>query len=62
MDSMAVSLRPQLDWDDFLWLDQPTPTHPDVVKEAPVPTVLTVGQKGALVSDKGGSVYVHKAN
>ena len=53
MDNMAVSHRPELDWDDFLWLDQPTPTCPGVVNGALVATVLTVAQKGAPISDRG---------
>ena len=40
-----------LDWDDFLWLDQPAPTCHGVVNGALVATVLTVAQKGAPISD-----------
>ena len=51
MDAVAVSQHVMLSWDDFLWLDQPTPTLPDVVKRPLVAPVLTAAPQGGLISD-----------
>ena len=52
MDAMAVSQRLELSWDDFAWIDQPTPTLSDVVKEPSANPVLTMVSEGRLISDR----------
>ena len=54
MDAMAVSLCVDLTWDDFLWLNQPTPTPPDVVKGPLVAPILTAAPQGGFNSDSCG--------
>ena len=52
MDAMAVLQGLDITWGDFAWLDQPTPTLSDVVKEPSADQVLTMVSEGRLISDR----------
>ena len=49
MDAMAVLQGLDITWGDFAWLDQPTPTLSDVVKEPSADQVLTMVSEGRLI-------------
>ena len=51
MEVTAVPIPRPLVWDDFTWLDEPTPVPPDTVTEPPADPLLSAICKGELISD-----------